>query len=1038
MNLAAHLAAPAGVNAKVLFPLLLYSCRLCASGRLAIRGPGAAPPESTLRALLRRHPLSSLVHVALFVSMLGATSHEVDARVELAACLLEAACALTCLSWHGAKVPGGPPHPAALLAGRALVPLVNLGLAYAAGRWRPAWGLLRAGAGGRKGAAKSAAKSEGLPAAAGQGPAQATDGSGLVRLTGAATAAAAQGVPEREHHAAACPWGSSSSSSSGNGGIGIGLCDRCRPRSEVAVEGASHGLPANAVRTPQQQGVSLPLPVTPGCMEFPAAPATPPAEEGAAHAAVHGSTAGAAAAAAGATGGVASQQQQQEEEEEEEEGAMAAQPPCLPDQQPSAAEAVALRMGMQQRTARRAVGGHQQPVYVPFLRVTTCHYKIPWAEPEDIAPGLEERLAALCATHGRVLTGVYVRAGCIELSFILAERAGNGQQQLPAGAAGGRGNRHLTADHPDGDLSELLRPEQLLAALGLLSPGSTTVSNGVPNTARSSASAANSTSSSGSASSRGSSIDASGGCSSDMPATAPGPAAITAAAGWRHPDARVLHIARMSSTQRNGPSVRARVVDVSPRVLLLPLPSIATDGAAAVAPAALRLRVAFSGGAGPAAADDVVVRCGSGYLAVRVAATQLSAADEGEAVGAQEWEYAVELVESPPHPQLLTVQLAFPAAAATAAAGAGDTHNALVQWLSVPVLALDDAAVAAELGAALLQQQVEQQDASPACMEELVCDLGQWLAAASGADATTAGAVRGGLPAEWVSELGAHLLEYAEGAGLVATAARIRAGAGQLAGDGAADMKNQTKQAKEDEPAGDQGLRRRGPLSKAAESDGKGAGCSGWAAGASSSPANGAGSTSRGDGLQEYTEAWIVTMCKTCQMVECLVALVLVIRGVKAGQTLWCAESAVTYAGLGMGTVTTLAGLWMTPRAWSRLALAARLPRFLGFMTSKFLLSAGALPPPAGAATYAGGPGILLLEGVILPSGCLLPPRTALLMSCLKLPLNLMSGLAVGAFAGPLPAALMALAVEAAALGTTLACHAYVRQRYVGINRRQA
>ena len=62
---------------------------------------------------------------------------DVDARVELAAVLLEAACALTCLSWHGAKVPGGSPHPAALLAGRALVPLVNLSLAYAAGRWRP-------------------------------------------------------------------------------------------------------------------------------------------------------------------------------------------------------------------------------------------------------------------------------------------------------------------------------------------------------------------------------------------------------------------------------------------------------------------------------------------------------------------------------------------------------------------------------------------------------------------------------------------------------------------------------------------------------------------------------------------------------------------------------------------------------------------------------------------------------------------------------------------------------------------------------------
>ena len=121
----------------------------------------------------------------------------------------------------------------------------------------------------------------------------------------------------------------------------------------------------------------------------------------------------------------------------------------------------------------------------------------------------------------------------------------------------------------------------------------------------------------------------------------------------------------------------------------------------------------------------------------------------------------------------------------------------------------------------------------------------------------------------------------------------------------------------------------------------------------------------------------------------------------------------------------------LCPSTRSRLALAARLPRFLGFMFGKALVSVGALPPPAGAATYGSGPGILLLEGVILPSGCLLPPRTALAMSCLKLPLNIMSGLVVGAFTNLLPAVLMALAVEALAMGTTLACHGYVRRHYM-------
>ena len=45
-------------------------------------------------------------------------------------------------------------------------------------------------------------------------------------------------------------------------------------------------------------------------------------------------------------------------------------------------------------------------------------------------------------------------------------------------------------------------------------------------------------------------------------------------------------------------------------------------------------------------------------------------------------------------------------------------------------------------------------------------------------------------------------------------------------------------------------------------------------------------------------------------------ALSFAVRGMRAGQPLWSAASAVVYTGLGVGVVTTLAGLWMTPRAW--------------------------------------------------------------------------------------------------------------------------
>ncbi|KAG2447395.1 hypothetical protein HYH02_007723 [Chlamydomonas schloesseri] len=915
---------PARLYEQVLAPAVVYFTRVSSLAGLLLMGPTAEPSSISL-SFFSEHIATDVLQVLLFVTLLG--TWNVDARVELAACLLEAACALTCLSWHGAKVPGGPPHPAALLAGRALVPLVNLGLAYAAGRWRPA------ALGGRSAAdTPSRGKQKGQSKAMGSPKGGAKCDEGMWFEPSAATDA-------------------QDTAASGRGSGGSGSTAALQQPAQAPRRMGPDAVQAPSEASLQQLAQQQVAAVSP--------PAQPPYRAFQWHTQQAQQLAGAAAGLNIATVGLSD-------------------------------------TGVSPAAGRHVGTSHRQPhpPYRSFVRHVTTHYKIPWAEPEDITPGFEERLAALCAARGRVLTGVYVRAGCIELTLTLADRAGRGRD---------------TAGHIDAD--ETLSCAELAAALGL--------SMSFPMAARS---------------------FGRGQCFGIQPPLLQQQIVVQRATAKLH-------------GCRDSQSFPARVVDVSPRVLLLPLPRIATDGAAAVEPAVLRLRVAFSGGAGPAAADDVVVRCGSGYLAVRVAAKQLSAADEGEAVGAQEWEYAVELVEPPPHPQLLTVQLAFPAAAVTASAGAGDTHNAPVQWLSVPVLALDDAAVAAELGAELLQQQVEQPDASSACMEELVCDLGQWLASASGADATTAGAVRGGLPAEWVSELGAHLLEYAEGAGLVATAARIRAGAGQLT-DGPVTCVDGGPEGSLPPPSADaavsedgssatdtgtvaelssvaKDLRWRGARSSGKSGTGDGAGCSskGQCKGISNAGSN--NWSSARSGLQEYTEAWIVTMCKTCQMVECLVAVSFAALGLRAGQTLWCAESAVVYAGLGMGTVTTLAGLWMTPRAWSRLALAARLPRFLGFMTSKFLLSAGALPPPAGAATYAGGPGILLLEGVILPSGCLLPPRTALLMSCLKLPLNLMSGLAVGAFAGPLPAALMALAVEAAALGTTLACHAYVKRRHV-------
>jgi hypothetical protein len=57
--------------------------------------------------------------------------------------------------------------------------------------------------------------------------------------------------------------------------------------------------------------------------------------------------------------------------------------------------------------------------------------QIPWAEPEQLAPGYEQRLRELAAAEGYHLAAVYVRRGCVELTMVLEE--------LPQGEAEVRG-----------------------------------------------------------------------------------------------------------------------------------------------------------------------------------------------------------------------------------------------------------------------------------------------------------------------------------------------------------------------------------------------------------------------------------------------------------------------------------------------------------------------------------------------------------------------------------------------------------------------
>ncbi|EFJ45507.1 hypothetical protein VOLCADRAFT_105960 [Volvox carteri f. nagariensis] len=59
--------------------------------------------------------------------------------------------------------------------------------------------------------------------------------------------------------------------------------------------------------------------------------------------------------------------------------------------------------------------------YKSPVRRTVLRVKIPWAEPDQLAPGFEQRLADLVSHHGLSLAGTYVRSGCIELVLVLED-----------------------------------------------------------------------------------------------------------------------------------------------------------------------------------------------------------------------------------------------------------------------------------------------------------------------------------------------------------------------------------------------------------------------------------------------------------------------------------------------------------------------------------------------------------------------------------------------------------------------------------------
>ncbi|GLI59572.1 hypothetical protein VaNZ11_001492 [Volvox africanus] len=483
----------------------------------------------------------------------------------------------------------------------------------------------------------------------------------------------------------------------------------------------------------------------------------------------------------------------------------------------------------------------------------------------------------------------------------------------------------------------------------------------------------------------------------------------------------------------------------------------------------------------------------------------------GGVVGCPEGQCDVELLAAPPAPGLVLIEVrrlrrgadnsaplrpAAPGFPGITPHGASDVTTPLSGPSPlhpddidlVPVLATDDAAIAEELNGLVSSWP----SGTNRELDELVYDLGTWMAAAAAAgtlctgDAVAAtppataaatatrtsaagsdpwegkevqGGEEAGGDAAMLAVLGPHLLQFAESAGLAATAASIRKRMGpppppQQQPRGIQEPQQQQQQ--QPQPDVDEEHqstnKTSGPAAKmAGEGDECSARCLRTGFGGRSEVRGGRWGRADG-GLQlarlvsallqvlglhtiapsspaaydTFAEAWCVAQGHTVQLVESLALITMLLRAGRSGLQPMGPTTIVCVMGCGIGALTTLARLVLPYRSWVRLARAVQIPRYLGHTGAKVLVALG-FSAPLGMVTYTTGAGALLLEGLVLPGASLISFRWALIVAAIKLPANVAMMLVLGATRTPLIAVLLAARIEALALTTTIACNVYMR-----------
>ncbi|KAG2485730.1 hypothetical protein HYH03_015539 [Edaphochlamys debaryana] len=372
---------------------------------------------------------------------------------------------------------------------------------------------------------------------------------------------------------------------------------------------------------------------------------------------------------------------------------------------------------------------------------------------------------------------------------------------------------------------------------------------------------------------------------------------------------------------------------------------------------------------------------GGSFLAARVVSSTLY---DSSAV------YDIELLEAPagPGPVLLELEL-------------GSWGVGLRVPLP-PLLATADPAVAVELAAA-----VEAWPAGSAAeLSQFLLDVGTRMETVHVCPAVPHRAGLRGLPPDLVNLLARHLAGFAQAAGLTATAALIRAHEEACVA-----------------PEGDEAVPPRGRARTGGRRFGLGSVLL-------AALGVGCGVPAQQEAFRAFSGAWAVALARTGVVVDLLLLGGNLARGLHEGQALLSATNLPVFAAFVVASLLALAWPFLSRRAWDRLALSARLPRYCSPLVSKALFVGLPVPAPATAAGYVGGVGMLLLEGVLHPATCLVTPLEAAAVAAVGVPLQMLTAWASGAASSWGLAAVLALRVELATVATAAACQAYLRARF--------